>query len=182
LFFGLLREVVKAERKRQNRQEYPSVAAIDSQSVKKGMFVGKDTGIDGNKKVNGRKRNIMVDSLGLPLALSVTAAHVYDGKEGKNLLEDLKEDSSGLKIIRADNTYKGGFVEAAKAFGWEVLFRQKPEGTKGFIAQKGRWQVERSFAWLNSFRRLSKDYEKTVASSVAFLAIAFFNLILYRLQ
>jgi putative transposase len=182
LFFGLLRAVVKLERKRNGREECASVAAIDSQSVKKGMFVGKDTGIDGNKKVNGRKRHIIVDSLGLPLTLSVTAANVYDGNEGKNLLEGLKDISSRLKIIRADDTYKGSFVEEAKACGWEVEFGQKPESKKGFVPQKGRWQVERTFAWLNPFRRLSKDYEKTVESSVNFLAIAFFDLILFRIQ
>jgi putative transposase len=181
-FFGLLSAVVKLERKRQNREECASVMAIDSQSVKKGMFVGKDTGIDGNKKINGRKRHIIVDSLGLPTALSVTAANVYDGNEGKNLLNYVKEVSCRLKIIRADDTYKGSFVAEAKACGWEVEFGQKPESKKGFVPQKGRWQVERTFAWLNPFRRLSKDYEKTVESSAVFLAIAFFDLILFRIQ
>lgn len=181
VFFSILRATVKAERVRQNRQEEASMAAIDSQSVKKGMLVSEETGIDGNKKTNGRKRHIAVDSLGLPLAISVTAANVYDGNEGKNLLPQIKEVSTRMQLIRADDTYKGSFVEEAKTYGWAVEFGQKPESQKGFVPQKGRWQVERSFSWLNPFRRLSKDYEKTIESSVAFISIAFIDLILARI-
>ena len=110
------------------------------------MFVKDETGIDGNKKINGRKRHIVVDSLGLPLAISVTAANIYDGNEGKNLLEQLKTVSTRMELIRANDTYKGSFVDEAKAYGWVVEFEQKPESQKGFVPQKGRWQVERAFA------------------------------------
>ena len=190
VFFSLLREVVKMERIRQNRESEASVGAIDSQSVKKGMFVSEETGIDGNKKINGRKRHIIVDSLGLPLAISVTAANIYDGNEGKNLLEQLKTVSNRMELIRADNAYKGSFVEEAKAYGWVVEFEQKPESQKGRFAAaiystkrtlpQWNWQVERAFAWMNPFRRLSKDYEKTIESSVAFISIAFLDIILAR--
>lgn len=127
------------------------MGAIDSQiglpkRCKKGMFVKDETGIDGNKKINGRKRHIVVDSLGLPLAISVTAANIYDGNEGKNLLEQLKTVSTRMELTRADDTYKGSFVDQAKAYGWVVEFGQKPESQKGFVPQKGRWQVERAFA------------------------------------
>ena len=88
----------------------------------------------------------MVDSLGLPLAISVTAANIYVGNEGKNLLEQLKTVSTRIKLIRADDTCKGSFVDKAKAYGWVVEFEQKPESQKGFVPQKGRWQVERAFA------------------------------------
>jgi putative transposase len=181
VFFSILRAVVKSERERQNRESEASVGAIDSQSVKKGMFVSEDTGIDGNKKINGRKRHIIVDSLGLPLLISVTAANVYDGNEGKNLLPELHKVSSRMQLIRADDTYKGSFVEDAEAFKWVVEFGQKPESSQGFVPQKGRWQVERSFSWLNPFRRLSKDYEKTIESSAAFISMAFIDLILARM-
>jgi hypothetical protein len=98
------------------------MGAIDSQSVKKGMFVSEETGIDGNKKINGRKRHIITDSLGLPITISVTAANVYDGNEGKNLIKNIQNVSSRLTLIRADNTYKGSFVEDAKTLGYEVEF------------------------------------------------------------
>jgi putative transposase len=180
VFFSILREVVKIERLRQNHQEEPSAGAIDSQSVKKGMMVSESAAIDGNKKVNGRKRHFVVDSLGLPIVISVTAANVYDGNEGKELLPEIKKVSSRMELIRADDTYKGSFVEEAKHYGWVIEFGQKPESKKGFVPQKGRWQVERSFSWMNPFRRLSKDYEKTVESSVAFISLAFIDLILAR--
>lgn len=151
IFFAILREVVRAERIRQSRLPEASMGAIDRQigppkRCKKGMFVKDETGIDGNKKINGRKRHIVVDSLGLPLAISVTAANIYDGNEGKNLLEQLKTVSTRMELIRADDTYKGSFVDEAKAYGWVVEFGQKPESQKGFVPQKGRWQVERAFA------------------------------------
>jgi putative transposase len=181
VIFSILRAIVKLERIRQNREEEPSMGAIDSQSVKKGMFVSDDTGIDGNKKVNGRKRHILTDSLGLPITISVTAANVYDGNEGKNLIKKIQNVTSRLTLIRADDTYKGSFVDEAKALGYDVEFGQKPESTKGFVPQKGRWQVERSFAWLNPFRRLSKDYEKTKESSVTFIELAFLDILLGRM-
>jgi hypothetical protein len=86
-----------------------------------------------------------------------------------------------LTLIRADNTYKGAFVDEAKALGYDVEFGQKPESAKGFVPQKGRWQVERAFAWLNPFRRLSKDYEKTKESSVTFIELAYLDILLGRI-
>jgi putative transposase len=162
------------------------MGAIDSQSVKKGMFVSDDTGIDGNKKVNGRKRHILTDSLGLPITISVTAANVYDGNEGKNLIKNIQNITSRLTLIRADDTYKGSFVDEAKALGYDVeLGRGCPiknqKVKKGFVPQKGRWQVERAFAWLNPFRRLSKDYEKTKESSVTFIELAYLDILLGRI-
>jgi putative transposase len=181
IIFSILRAIVKVERVRQNRNEEPSMGAIDSQSIKKGMFVSNDTGIDGNKKINGRKRHILTDSIGLPITISVTAANVYDGNEGKNLIKKIQDVTSRLTLIRADDTYKGSFVDDAKVWGYEVEFGQKPESTKGFVPQKGRWQVERAFAWLNPFRRLSKDYEKTKESSVTFIEMAYLDIILGRM-
>ncbi len=84
-------------------------------------------------------------------------------------------------MIRADSAYRGEFTEAASIYGWIVEIAQKPESGKGFVPQKGRWQVERSFAWLNFFHRLSKDYEKTTASAVAFIQLAFITIILAKM-
>ena len=177
----LLAHLVEQERQRQGKQGQASAVAIDSQSVKKGTLIHLQTGIDGGKLVNGRKRHIVVDTLGLPLAIHVSAANVYDGQAGIELLWQLEKASKRLELIRADNAYKGQFVIAAGYYKWQVDITQKPPSDKGFIPQSGRWQVERTFAWCNFFRRLSKDYEKTVESSAAFVQIACIDMILARL-
>ena len=157
------------------------MAAVDSQSVKKSAFISLNTGFDGGKKVNGRKRHIAVDALGLPLAMHVSAANVFDGNEGIELLWQINEASSRMKLIRGDNHYKGYFTECASYYKWEVQAGQRPESAKGFIPEAGRWQVERSFGWLNFFRRLTRDYEKTTESSLTFMQLAFIDIILSRL-
>lgn len=178
----VLTALVRKERKRQGRQEQASAAAIDSQSVKKASFVSLETGIDGGKRVNGRKRHLVVDTLGLPLALQVSSAQEQDGQAGVELLWQLEQASDRLKLIRADHSYQGSFEKAASYYQWQVEITQKPESQQGFVPQKGRWQVERSFAWLNFFRRLSKDYEKTIASSLCFLQLAFIDILLARIE
>lgn len=177
----VLTALVRKERKRQGREEQASAAAIDSQSVKKASFICLDSGIDGGKRVNGRKRHLVVDTLGLPLALHISSAQEQDGQAGVELLWQLEQASDRLQLIRADHSYQGHFQECAQYYKWTVEITQKPESQKGFVPQKGRWQVERSFAWLNFFRRLSKDYEKTTASSLCFLQLAFIDLLLARL-
>ncbi len=174
--------LVRKECQRQGRDELASAAAVDSQSVKKGGLITLDTGVDGGKQVNGRKRHLAVDTLGLPLALHVSAAQEHDGQAGVELLWQLEQASDRLKVLRADQAYGGHFKDCAQVYQWSVEISQKPESQKGFVPQKGRWQVERSFAWLNFFRRLSKDYEKTTASSLCFLQLAFIDIILARLS
>lgn len=164
------------------REAEPSMAAVDSQSVKKGPLVSQGTGIDGAKNINGRKRHFAVDAIGLPLAIHVTAANVNDGMAGFDLLWQMDEESKRLSLIRADHAYQGEFQVAASYYHWQVEITQKPESQKGFIPQKGRWQVERSFAWLNFFRRLDKDHEKTTKSAIAFNQLAFVAIILANLN
>jgi len=177
----VLAVLVIKERKRQRREEHASAAAVDSQSVKKASLISLDTGIDGGKRVNGRKRHVAVDTLGLPLALHVSSAQEQDGQAGVELLWQLEQASDRLTLIRADHSYQGYFQDCAGLYHWTVEISQKPESQQGFVPQKGRWQVERSFAWLNFFRRLSKDYEKTTASSLCFLQLAFIDILLARL-
>lgn len=174
----LLERLVSLRREQLGRYCKPSLGAIDSQSVKIVPLISEDTGIDGNKKINGRKRHLIVDVLGLPLVVRVTAANVYDGNAGIDLLPDLKRNYENVKNITSDGTYKGAFVEIAKANGIQVEVTQKPESTQGFVPQKNRWQVERSFAWLTFYRRLSKDYEKTTTSAETVIKIAFISMIL----
>jgi transposase len=174
--------LVVRERKRQSREESPSLLAVDSQSVKTVNFVSRETGIDGAKNINGRKRHLAVDTLGLPWAISVTAASVSDTAAGCQLIDQLKGKVPRLKKIAADHGYKAGFTDYVNTTcHWQVEIAQRPESVRGFVPQKNRWPVERSFGWLNFRRRLAKDYEKTTESSQAVLQIAFISLLIQRL-
>lgn len=177
----MLLQLVENERVRQGANPEASRGAVDSQSVKIVNFISQEKGIDGNKKVNGRKRNLVVDKFGLPLAIHVCAANTADGVGGIELLPILEQNAPKLTLLLADKAYRGTFKESAIWCGYEVEISQKPPTEQAvFVPQTGRWQVERSFGWLNFYRRLSKDVEKTVQSSVAFIQIAFINIILQR--
>ncbi|WPV68253.1 IS5 family transposase [Chitinophaga sp. LS1] len=178
-FEKALQKLVRKERMRQGRNYVPSVAAIDSQSIKKSAFVNIETGIDGGKHINGRKRHLAVDSLGLPIAISISAADVHDSIGAFDLLWKIDKFSHRMKLILADKAYRGEFSEIVENwYSWKMEISQKPPSAKGFIPQTGRWQVERSFAWLNFFRRLDKDHERLPESSVAFIQVAFINILL----
>jgi hypothetical protein len=101
-----------------------------------------------------------------------------DGKEGIKLLPFLQEYYIDIRKLFGDDAYRKSFKEAASWCGIEVEIAQKPESQEGFVPQKNRWQVERSFSWLSFYRRLSKDYEKLPSSSVSMVQIAFISLIL----
>jgi putative transposase len=178
----LLDSLVVAERKRQDRAETPSLLAIDSQTVKIMQFVEEETGIDGNKKINGRKRSIAVDRLGLPWSIAVTSANTSDNEAGKLVVDRLRGKVPRLQVIAADHGYKVSFIEhVEKEHGWRVEIAQKPESSRGFVPEKNRWPVERSFGWLNFRRRLFRDVEKTIESSEAMLRIAFISILINRL-
>ena len=169
------------ERVRQQREETPSLLAIDSQSVKIMQFIEEETGIDANKKINGRKRSILVDRLGLPWSVVVTSANTSDNEAGRQAVDRLKGKVPRLEVIAADHGYKVSFIEhVEKEHGWVVEIVQKPEIVRGFVPEKNRWPVERSFGWLNFRRRLFRDVEKTIESSEAMLRIAFISIILNR--
>ena len=177
----LLDSLVVAERKRQDREATPSLLAIDSQSVKIMQFIEDETGIDANKRINGRKRSIAVDRLGLPWSLAVTGANISDNEAGRLVVDRLKGKVPRLKVLAADHGYKVSFVEHVEGAGWHVEIAQKPESSLGFVPEKNRWMVERSFGWLNFRRRLFRDVEKTVESSEAMLRIAFISILINRL-
>lgn len=178
----LLKELVEAERLRLGRKATPSAAAIDSQSVKVVAFTDQHTGIDGGKKVNGRKRHLLVDTQGLPIAIHVSAADVSDAVGGFDLLHQAAYLEGTLKLIRADQAYAEKFAQAASWYSFEVEVSKRPNNQKGFIPQPGRWQVERSFSWMNFYRRLARDYERLPTSAVAFIQLMFINIILARLH
>ncbi len=145
----LLIRLVLGFRKDLGRNPMPSLSAIDSQSVKIAPLISQAKGIEGNKKIKGRKRHIMVDSQGFLLAVYVSAAHENDGKLGIECLAQVLNNYETVKFITADAGYKNTFEKEAKACGISVEISQKPPSEQGFVPQKHRWQVERSFAWLN---------------------------------
>lgn len=123
-----------------------------------------------------------MDTLGLPWARLVTSAGVSDSAAGCQLVDRLKGKVPRLEKIAADQAYRVSFTQhVSTQYVWQVEIAQRPESTKGFVPQKNRWPVERSFGWLNFTRRLARDYEKTVESSQAMLQIAFISFILPRL-
>jgi transposase len=125
----------------------------------------------------------MVDILGLPIAIGVSAANCYDGTEGIKLFPIVADATSRFELLRVGNAYKGQFTQIAEGqYLWKVEFGLKPESSQGFVPQKGRWQVERCFAWLNPFRRFDKDHEKTTESSVALISLAFISILFGRIK
>ena len=134
---NILDAVVSNERKRQARRETPRLLAIDSQSVKKVQFTNEETGIDGGKNVNGRKRTILVDTLGLGWSIKVTVANVSHNQAGIMAIDSLAGKVLRLKKITADSGYKVVFKEHIENnYQWKVEVIQKPESTKGVIPQK----------------------------------------------
>lgn len=165
----------------EGREPEPSVAILDSQSVK---IAGnaEDVGFDGNKQIKGRKRHIAVDILGLLLLVWVTPAIMPDCDGGAQLCDELQHIAPRIKKVWADSAYRGKLVEYVTLWCRFVLeIVKKLPGQKGFQVQPKRWIVERTFAWLNMQRRLSKEYERTTKSSESMIKIAAIRLMLRRL-
>ena len=159
---------------------------IDTQSVKT-TEQGGPRGKDAHKKVNGRKRHLVVDTLGLVVAAVVHSAGIQDRDGAKLVLNKMIGRFPRLKKILADGIYNGGIAEWAKEVGgWilELVVRPEPkEGEpKKFEVLPWRWIVERTFAWLGRYRRLSKDYEGTEESSESWIYLAMTHLMLRRLD
>ena len=144
------------------RAPLPTAASIDSQSVKAADTVGANTrGYDGGKKINGRKRHIAVDTLGLLLAVTVTAASVQDRDGASPLLTLLRERFSTLRLVWADGGYAGRLIIwAQSALHLAVTVVKRSDDTTGFVVLPRRWVVERTFGWLLRHRRLVRDYER----------------------
>ena len=175
-------ELVKLERERQGKAAEPSANTIDSQTVKIAPFIPEDKGIDGGKKINGRKRHIITDTLGLIIALVVTAANKHDGVTACSFFNKVINRFKNTKCIFADHSYQGQFKKLMDENSITLEIAAKPESAKGFVPVKIRWVVERTFGWMNFFRRLAKDYERKVQNSESMIYLAQIQIILNRLD
>jgi len=186
---GTWTTMVKALRERTRvavgREPTPSAACIDNQSVKTTERGGPKRGYEGGKNIKGRKRHLLVDTLGLVLAILMTSAGLDDGVAAPLLLGFVTpQDFPHLVTICAAQKYHNQALEAWMAehrTGWRIEVQARPAGMKGFTPLEKRWVIERTNAWNGRYRRNIKDDERSVESSTAMLQISHINLMLNRL-
>jgi transposase len=178
-------ELRRMVRVRAGRDPEPSAGVMDAQSIKSSEG-GQDRGFDMGKKTTGRKRHLVVDTLGLILVVMVTSASVQDRQGGRRILERLAAAFRTISLIWADGGYANSIDNTL--LGWAktklnimVEIVKRTDDTKGFKILPRRWVVERTFAWLVRNRRLARDFERLTANSEAMIQIAMIRLMVTRL-
>jgi putative transposase len=181
---GILDVLRRRIRKEAGREEDSSAACIDTQTIKT-HHQGADSTVDGGKKVKGRKRHTVVDTLGLLLAVAVAAGSLHDGRSAPGVLGKLSPRTTRrLEAIFADSKYNTEPLRdwiAGRRVRYRIVVVSRPQDKK-FVVLKKRWVVERTFAWMGWNRRLSKDYERTTTSSEAWVQIGMIHMMARRLS
>ena len=171
----------RAVRVQEGRDPEPSAAIIDSQSVKATRTTGS-RGYDAGKKINGRKRHLLVDTLGLLLCVVVHVASVQDRDGAKLVLENCRDKLPRLQLVWADGGYAGKLIAwTDETCHWKLEIVKRSDKAEGFTVLPRRWVVERTISWVNNERRLSKDYECWPETSEAMIHLSMINVMLKRL-
>lgn len=186
VWYRINRRLCRVVRRRAGRHAQPSAACLDSQSVKTIETAREAVGFDAGKKVKGRKRHILVDTVGLLMAVCVHAAGVSETAGARRVLAELEHQFWRLKIIWLDGGYKDSLFKWIKTLErWRTIRLEqikRLDNQEGFAVLPKRWIVERTFAWLSKQRRLSKDYESLCDTSEAMVQVAMIRLMLARLD
>lgn len=172
--------LVEKIRKQHDKKEEPSVGIIDAQSVKSSLVSSQDKGFDAGKKIKGIKRHIIVDTLGLILAVVIQSASVQDRDGAISVIDKLAENWKRIIKIFADSGYRGELISTVRnRFKIELEIIKRNE-LHTFKVLPKRWIVERTFAWLDTNRRNSKNYERLNQTSVAMVHLSAIRIMLKR--
>jgi len=184
LWAAIYEALRQVERDRKGRKSQPTAGCLDSESVKTGRYCSDQRSYDAGKKVVGRKRHLLVDTEGLPIAIVVTGAGASDHEGAEKVLQIKGQAGEKLELVWVDGTYKGEDWQKAikQAYGIELEEVKRKEGVKGWQLLARRWVVERTFGWFTGARRLVKDYELLTESSVAMMQIRMISILLKRLK